>query len=164
MLEPSFNVIKLQGKLSMSSSDCPHCKRVHLAIEGRLPAFVHETERLIVIAGDHQFFEGYCIAIAKIHVREMHRLPRNDAMLLFGDVLDAGRRIDLEFKPLKMNYASLGNLDEHLHWHIIPRYENDPDHKDHPWKNAAHFSSKPTTKADIMHIRSIFNSTTQKKY
>ena len=25
-----------------------------------------------------------------------------------------------------MNYASLGNIMRHLHWHLIPRYESDP--------------------------------------
>ena len=29
-------------------------------------------------------------------------------------------------EPDKMNLASLGNLVPHLHWHVIPRFENDP--------------------------------------
>ncbi len=143
----------------MNASNCPHCQRIELAREGRLQTLVHETNRVIVIAGDHQYFAGYCIVLAKIHVREMHRMPQDEAIQMFGDVLEVGRRLDLEFKPLKMNYASLGNMDEHLHWHIIPRYKADPDHGDHPWKNAAHFSSKPTTPADILQIRSIFATT-----
>jgi diadenosine tetraphosphate (Ap4A) HIT family hydrolase len=28
--------------------------------------------------------------------------------------------------PVKMNIASLGNLTPHLHWHVIPRYVEDP--------------------------------------
>ena len=28
--------------------------------------------------------------------------------------------------PHKMNVASLGNLTPHLHWHVIPRFKDDP--------------------------------------
>jgi len=30
------------------------------------------------------------------------------------------------FKSVKINCESLGNFCSHVHWHIIPRYENDP--------------------------------------
>jgi len=30
------------------------------------------------------------------------------------------------FKAVKINCESLGNSCSHVHWHIIPRYENDP--------------------------------------
>lgn len=30
------------------------------------------------------------------------------------------------FKAVKMNSESLGNSCSHVHWHIIPRYNNDP--------------------------------------
>ena len=30
------------------------------------------------------------------------------------------------FKPQKLNYELLGNTDHHMHWHIFPRYSNDP--------------------------------------
>jgi len=31
------------------------------------------------------------------------------------------------FKPEKLNYELLGNSDDfHLHWHIFPRYNDDP--------------------------------------
>jgi diadenosine tetraphosphate (Ap4A) HIT family hydrolase len=33
------------------------------------------------------------------------------------------------FSPLKLNYELLGNLDSHMHWHIFPRYADDPDPK-----------------------------------
>jgi diadenosine tetraphosphate (Ap4A) HIT family hydrolase len=143
----------------MNSEHCQHCRRVELANQGQLPSLLHMTDQVIVIAGDHQYFRGYCIAIAKTHIREMHNISSDLALMMFGDVLAAGRRIDFAFKPLKMNYASLGNVDEHLHWHIIPRYRNEPDCKDHPWKNADKFSTKPTTDQDIKNLRLAFATT-----
>ncbi|GAB3263890.1 hypothetical protein GCM10027296_39740 [Chitinimonas naiadis] len=31
-----------------------------------------------------------------------------------------------ELQPDKINLASLGNVVPHLHWHIIPRWRDDP--------------------------------------
>jgi diadenosine tetraphosphate (Ap4A) HIT family hydrolase len=37
------------------------------------------------------------------------------------------------FKPSKLNYELLGNKDKHMHWHLYPRYKNDPDPKRPIW-------------------------------
>jgi diadenosine tetraphosphate (Ap4A) HIT family hydrolase len=136
---------------------CPHCKLVEQAAAGGLVAKVFETEHVLVIAGDHQYFPGYCVVISKTHVREMHHLPTDMATKIFADVLDVGRTIEGAFNCHKMNYVSLGNVVEHLHWHVMPRYEDDPDHKDHPWKNAARFADRPTTDGAIKKLREAFN-------
>lgn len=138
-------------------STCPHCERIRKAGRGDLASLVWETEHVIVVAGDHQFFDGYCVVIAKTHVREMHDLPESQSLAIFADVLRVGRALEQHFKPLKMNYVSLGNVDEHLHWHVMPRYKSDPDHKDHPWKNAAIFATRPTTEDTVKRLRSIFS-------
>ena len=32
------------------------------------------------------------------------------------------------FDPKRINYECLGNIQPHVHWHLIPRYEGDhPD-------------------------------------
>ena len=137
--------------------NCPHCSRLQNAAAGTLSSKVHETDHVLVIAGDHQFFPGYCVVIAKTHVREMHSLPADKSTAIFQDVMAVGRLIDAAFKPHKMNYISLGNVDEHLHWHVMPRYVADADHKDHPWKNAARFSGFQTTPEDISRLRAVFS-------
>jgi diadenosine tetraphosphate (Ap4A) HIT family hydrolase len=135
---------------------CPHCQFVEQAGLGTLSTKVLETEQVIVIAGDHQYFPGYCVVIAKSHVREMHNLPTEEAAKVFADVLTVGRKIEGAFQSHKMNYVSLGNVVEHLHWHVIPRKESDPDHKDHPWKNMEKYSEKPTTQDAINQLRAVF--------
>jgi len=27
-----------------------------------------------------------------------------------------------------------------VHWHLIPRYESEPDHRNHPWLHAGEFA------------------------
>jgi diadenosine tetraphosphate (Ap4A) HIT family hydrolase len=138
---------------------CPHCDRLEKATRGELLNLLMGTEQVIVIAGDHQYFLGYCVVIAKTHIREMHNLPERQALDIFSDVLRVGRVIEEHFKPIKMNYVCLGNVDEHLHWHVIPRYKDDPDHKDHPWKNSVSFATRVTTSDDIKNLQLIFSRT-----
>jgi diadenosine tetraphosphate (Ap4A) HIT family hydrolase len=39
------------------------------------------------------------------------------------------------FRPAKLNYELLGNTEPHLHWHLIPRYRDDPKPKIPVWEN-----------------------------
>ena len=132
---------------------CPHCAKLVEAANGSLPSIIVEQEHSYIVAGDHQFFPGYCMVISKYHVREIHDLPEDVAVAIFRDVIRAGKAIAKSFAPWKLNYASLGNIDEHLHWHVIPRYLNDVDHRDHPWKNAALFSKYTSTVQAVEHLR-----------
>ena len=136
---------------------CPHCERLLKSRSGELSNQVWETPQVVVIAGDHQYFAGYCVVISKTHVREMHHMDQALAAKIFCDVMAVGRTIEAAFKSHKMNYVSLGNVDEHLHWHVMPRYTDDPDHKDHPWKNTGLFSQKPTTNGHVDNLRKVFS-------
>lgn len=37
------------------------------------------------------------------------------------------------FQPAKLNYELLGNTDEHMHWHLFPRYKTDPEPQKPVW-------------------------------
>jgi diadenosine tetraphosphate (Ap4A) HIT family hydrolase len=49
------------------------------------------------------------------------------------------RAVEKAYKPWKMNVLSLGNGDEHVHWHIYPRYQSDPNHRRDPFFNSPQF-------------------------
>ena len=34
--------------------------------------------------------------------------------------------VQARFKPVKLNYMTLGNTVPHLHTHVLPRYQDDP--------------------------------------
>jgi diadenosine tetraphosphate (Ap4A) HIT family hydrolase len=70
---------------------------------------------------------GYCIVVWKgRHVAEPTELDPDDAAGYWADVVDVARAIQTEFRPLKLNFLTLGNLVPHLHTHVLPRYPDDP--------------------------------------
>lgn len=60
------------------------------------------------------------------HVTEPTELTNEEASEYWLDVLTVARALLEYYKPIKMNYETLGNSLPHLHTHLVPRYaEND---------------------------------------
>lgn len=118
---------------------CIICERVTLWRSGQNPYFIHEFEHSIFVIGDHQFHRGYSLILLKKHIRELHELPPPIQSALFQEVMLAGQAIVNAFSPWKMNYACYGNSEPHIHWHLFPRYESDPDRQGIPWLHASEF-------------------------
>lgn len=124
---------------------CRLCERVKTLSSSKAAPLVHEFENSILIAGDHQFFPGYSVLILKTHAVEAHDLEPKLQLAFHQELMRAGQAIARAYHPRKLNYASLGNQDSHLHWHLFPRYETDPNRHQHPWFDAAKFSEFSTT-------------------
>jgi diadenosine tetraphosphate (Ap4A) HIT family hydrolase len=60
------------------------------------------------------------------HVTEPTELDDAEAAGYWAEVLAVARALISVYKPLKMNYETLGNSLPHLHTHLIPRYTEDP--------------------------------------
>lgn len=118
---------------------CSICQRVSLWRSGENPYFIHEFEHSIFVVGDHQFHRGYCLLLLKEHVRELHELETKALAALFQELMKAGRALVDTFNPWKMNYSCYGNVDPHIHWHLFPRYDSEPDYLNHPWLHASEF-------------------------
>lgn len=87
---------------------------------------VADLERSRLILKRNQYVQGYCVLVAKSSVAEPHHMRPPERQLYFEDLMLAAEAIEKVFQPIKMNFKSLGNVVPHLHFHIIPRYENDP--------------------------------------
>lgn len=105
---------------------CGICSMIEGIRAGIFPEWVAELPRSWLILGDAQFYRGYCILLAKRHVTELHAMPRGEAHELLDEILAVGRTLAEVLKPLKLNYECLGNQEPHVHWHIFPRYLDDP--------------------------------------
>ena len=106
---------------------CLACDRVQQIREQSNAFFVAELEESFVVLADDQRYVGYTILILKDHVEHLHELAQERRLSLFKDVTDVAGSVAAAFHPLRLNYECLGNSLAHIHWHVIPRYEWDPE-------------------------------------
>jgi diadenosine tetraphosphate (Ap4A) HIT family hydrolase len=78
----------------------------------------------VVLVGDPDY-PAFCRVIVHAHVREMTDLEAAERMRLMQVVFAVEAALRQVLAPDKVNLASLGNVVPHLHWHVIPRFDND---------------------------------------
>ncbi|WBW97043.1 HIT family protein [Oceanirhabdus sp. W0125-5] len=89
--------------------------------------FIAELETgYVFLSNKWQYFKGYTIFISKVCEKELHRLPYEFRMRFLFEMTQVSEAVQMAFGAKKINCESLGNSEEHLHWHIIPRYKTDP--------------------------------------
>ena len=87
--------------------------------------------RVVRVASEE--FPGFCRVILSRHVREMTDLAPAERDRLMRAVLACEEALRGVLAPDKVNLASLGNQVAHLHWHVIPRFEDDSRFPDPVW-------------------------------
>lgn len=86
----------------------------------------------IVLLNDADY-PGYCRVELIAHVKEMTDLPIHARSRLMQTVCIVELALRDLLNPTKINLASLGNKTPHLHWHVIPRFEEDQHFPNSHW-------------------------------
>jgi len=86
-----------------------------------------------VVLADEPDYPGFLRVILNAHVKEMTDLPAVDQATLIRVVLASEAALREVMAPDKVNLASLGNVVPHLHWHVIPRFADDPHFPNPVW-------------------------------
>jgi len=111
-------------------TNCVLCKEELKPEEGQL--IWRGDEARIILVNDPDL-PGFCRVIWNRHVAEMTDLTygeREHLMTLVFAVEEAIRHV---MHPDKVNIAALGNMVPHIHWHIIPRYQDDAFYPGSAW-------------------------------
>ena len=90
-----------EGELVWRGDDC----RVILVDDGDLP--------------------GFCRVIWNRHQADMTDLTYGEREHLMSLVFVVEEAVRHVMKPAKVNLAALGNMVPHIHWHVIPRFQDD---------------------------------------
>lgn len=106
-------------------NDCPFdAPRVASSDHWDLVAPLHASS--LYLAGN-QTYRGHCLLILDLrHATRASQLTTEEWTLFCRDLHRAEGAIARALQPDHMNVAALGNVIPHLHWHLIPRYRNDP--------------------------------------
>ena len=78
-------------------------------------------------------YPAYCRVELLAHTKEMTDLPPHERARMMKTVFAVELAIREIFNPDKINLASLGNKTPHLHWHVIPRFEDDKHFPNSHW-------------------------------
>ncbi len=105
--------------MSASSADCPLCTTAGGAVLWR-------DDRLRVVLAGEPDYAGFCRVIWNAHVKEMTDLAVQERQRIMDVVFEVEAVLREALHAEKINLASLGNLTPHLHWHVIPRWRDDP--------------------------------------
>lgn len=92
-----------------------------------------EDAQLRVVLADEPLNPGFTRVVWRAHVAEMTDLEQADRARLMAAVLTVEQVQRELFLPDKVNLASLGNVVPHLHWHVIPRWRDDPQFPQAVW-------------------------------
>lgn len=87
---------------------------------------LRNSPRCRVVRIDNPQQPGFCRVIWNAHVKEMTDLAAVDRVWLLQVVCAVEQVVRDLFAPDKINLASFGNMTPHLHWHVIPRWIDDP--------------------------------------
>jgi diadenosine tetraphosphate (Ap4A) HIT family hydrolase len=112
---------------------CAGCDRVAASRAGRNADFVAELSESVVTLADEQAYRGYCILYLKDHQESLAELSFERQERLWNDVARVAEALRRELAPARLNYACLGNMLRHVHWHVTPRYADDPEAQHPIW-------------------------------
>lgn len=109
----------------MKDGNCAYCMQGELAAKFAYPICKMDSGFLYVFK--EQSHPGRLILAHDKHISEMIELTDEERNLFFADVAKAARAIHKVFGPKKVNYGAYGDTGCHLHFHLVPKYEDGPE-------------------------------------
>ena len=89
-------------------------------------ALLWNCELFRVIDACDPVYPGTTRVVLNRHVAEMTDLGEADQQRVMRATFCVERVMRDTLGPDKVNLAALGNMVAHLHWHVIPRWKEDP--------------------------------------
>jgi diadenosine tetraphosphate (Ap4A) HIT family hydrolase len=96
---------------------------------------------------------GFCRVIWDRHVQEMADLGPAERERIMRVVFAVEQALIAVLQPDKMNLASLGNAVPHIHWHVIPRFRDDPHFPNPVWGEKLRQTPRPLPADFALHMR-----------
>ena len=111
------------------AESCPLCRET-----GGLLLFDDGRCRIVQVdSAEGLAVPGFCRVIWQAHVREMSDLSAADRAHLLALLLACEQAVRKVAAPDKINLAAFGNWVPHLHWHVIPRWQDDSHFPEAIW-------------------------------
>ena len=140
--------------------DCELCRVVEKEDSSESKYLAGPVIRLptsIAVLDKNQFYKGKFVVIFKKHVEDFADLTENERKKFTDDMIKVAKAIKKVLSPDRMNYATLGNIIPHLHWHIFPRYKTDSNWGKTPYPHGEHYVSDEEAKKLVNSIKKVLD-------
>ncbi len=136
------------------SGACEICERIAKFTTDN-PYLIAELSTGFAVLADNQYYPGYTIFAAKQCVPELHDLAPDVRSRFLEEMAQVAEAVFRVCQPRKLNYELLGNSVPHLHWHLFPRYADDPSPRWPVWNNEAFLQAQRRTDIDPERLASL---------
>ena len=107
----------------MKDMNCAYCAEGALVDKFGIKILELDASKVYLFREQSHF--GRVIVASKYHVSEMVDLPRRERQAFMDDVARVAEALHKIFHPKKVNYGAYGDTGCHLHFHLVPKYEDD---------------------------------------
>lgn len=109
----------------MKDQNCAYCMQEgNPALLDAFGIFICRLNVSSLILFKEQSHPGRCIVAYQGHVSELTDLTSGERDAFFADVARAAQAIRAAFHPDKINYGAYGDTGRHLHFHLVPKYQD----------------------------------------
>jgi diadenosine tetraphosphate (Ap4A) HIT family hydrolase len=91
------------------------------------PRFIAELPNTVAFLDKRQRFRGRTLVWLKERYDGLSDMPKPLRDASMDELLQVAAAIQRALEPLRINYACYGNIVPQVHWHVVPRYDDDPD-------------------------------------
>ncbi|MGH8903525.1 MAG: HIT family protein [Egibacteraceae bacterium] len=113
------------------ANTCAFCSLITDA--ERNDTFLCSLDSAVAFVSLNQAYPGWSLVVLKNHYEDVLAIPESEFMDFNRGMRMVAKAIQQAFESPRINYAILGNEVPHVHWHIIPRYPDDPNWGRPPW-------------------------------
>ncbi len=107
----------------MKDNQCAYCMEGELLSQFGIK--IAELSASIVVLFKEQSHKGRVIVATKKHVSEMIHLTDQERNQFFAEVNMVANALHKAFSPAKINYGAYGDTGAHLHFHLVPKYQDE---------------------------------------
>lgn len=84
-------------------------------------SIIYKDQKLYVCLANRPITKGHTVIVWQKHIPDLHLLPERDYDYLM-DTVNAVRNALLKTLKIKKVYLIYMDEAKHVHWHIVPRY------------------------------------------
>lgn len=129
--------------MAVTQDDCAFCQLV--ADPQADATWIADFDHTVAFVNRNQMYRGSAILITRAHHEDLLAIGDDEFAAIARDLRALAGAVQQAFRPERINYANLGNVMAHQHWHIIPRTEGDAS-----WGKAPLFDAEPVELSDAM--------------